>query len=69
MGESGAATVADWLSSAADPTLSENLALALLKHADLPGPYVYDTVDCTYTTHGSPRKFVQKRQGAEKPQS
>ena len=34
--KSTAAAVADWLRTAADPTLSEDLALALLKHADLP---------------------------------
>jgi hypothetical protein len=36
VGESASAAVADWLRTAADPALSEDLALALLKRADLP---------------------------------
>jgi hypothetical protein len=36
MSELVSAAVADWLGSAADPALSEDLALALLKRADLP---------------------------------
>jgi hypothetical protein len=40
VGESASAAAADWLRTAADPALSEDLALALLKHADLPAEVV-----------------------------